>query len=351
MERILIKSGVGPASEVCISRGVLENLDPDLFSPTPLGVRVAIITQPGVAANISRSIQRMFVASGVRAEVRLIPDRDAAKTLRVAEECYLWLNDLALTREDLIVGVGGGAATDLAGFVAATYLRGLNVVQVPTTLLGAVDAAIGGKTGVNVDAKNLVGVFHNPVRVIIDPCVLSELPHELIVEGTAEALKCGLIGDPDLVRLYENEGLGADLEEVVTRGVRVKALAVNEDFKDLGRRAVLNYGHTVGHALEIAASIPHGHAVAVGMVAAGTASQRMVGFGDCKRQRDLIASLELPVRISDVSLDAVKRYIDLDKKRHGGEIRMVLLEKIGQATIATVDVATVDAALAAIGID
>ena len=350
MERILIGAGTKPASEVLIGRGLLSEPGPDLFRSGPGVTRVAIFTQPGVAASIARSIRRSFTGSGLRAEMRVVPDRDAAKTLSVAEECYLWLNELTLTREDLIVGVGGGAVTDVSGFVAATYLRGLDVVHVPTTLLGAVDAAIGGKTGVNVGGKNLVGAFHHPSRVIIDPDVLAGLPRDLIVEGTAEAVKCGLIADLELVRLYEEDGLDADLGEVVARAVRVKAGFVTGDFKEEGDRALLNYGHTIGHAIEIAASLPHGHAVAIGMVAAGAASEHATGFEGARRQHDLIESLGLPVNVSGVAADTTKANMALDKKRHGEDTRMILLEEIGAATVATVDAATVDRALAAIGI-
>jgi 3-dehydroquinate synthase len=299
---------------------------------------------------VARSLRRQLDDAGVRSDVRVVPDRDAAKTLLVAEDCYLWLNELALTRDDLIVGVGGGAATDLAGFVAATYLRGVAVVHVPTTLLGAVDAAIGGKTGVNVGGKNLVGAFHHPRAVLIDPDVLDGLPSELLVEGAAEALKCGLIADPALVALYEAEGIDADLEEVVVRAVRVKADVVGEDFEERGKRAILNYGHTVGHAVEIAASMPHGHAVAVGMVAAGAASQEITGFTAADRQRDLIGRLGLPVSAPQVDTRTVRAYMALDKKRRGDELRMTLLEAIGRATVRAVDDATVRVALAAIGI-
>lgn len=351
MERILIGEGSDPASEIMVGRGLLgTGVGRSIAAEAPNRRRVAILSQPGAAATIGQSIRRSLVDGGLRTEVRVIPDRDAGKTLEVAKSCFLWFNELALTRDDLVVGVGGGAVTDLAGFAAALYLRGIDVVHVPTTLLGAVDAAVGGKTGVNIGGKNLVGAFHHPRRVLIDPDVLDALPRELIVEGSAEAVKCGLIADPALVDLYETAGADADLEEVVVRAVRVKAAVVNEDFREHGRRAILNYGHTVGHAIEIALPMAHGHAVAVGMVAAGAAAERVTGFGGAERQRNLIRSLGLPIEAPGIEPAVVKRYMALDKKRQGDALRMTLLEEIGVATLRCVDDATVDRALAAVGI-
>ncbi len=174
--------------------------------------------------------------AGLAAELRVLPDGEAAKTLAVAEGVYEWLAGLGLTRADTVLGVGGGSLTDLAGFVAATFLRGVEAVYVPTTLVGAVDAAIGGKTGVNLGAKNLVGAFQHPARVVIDADLLDALPLGLRRDGAAEALKAGLIGDPDLVGLYERDGLEADPAEVVRRAVAVKAAVVGRDFREEGER-------------------------------------------------------------------------------------------------------------------
>lgn len=350
MERILIGDEAAPASEALIASGA--HSDSEHLVPARDGrTTVAIITQPGPAARVARHARRVIAAGGFKAEVRVVPDRDAAKTLEVAEGCYLWLNELRLTRDDLIIGVGGGGVTDLAGFVAATYLRGIDVVHVPTTLLAAVDAAIGGKTGINVGGKNLVGVFHHPLRIIIDPDLLEGLPNDILLEGTAEALKTGLVGDLELVRLYEQDGIDAPLDEVITRAVRVKARVVSADFRELGQRAILNYGHTVGHGIELAGAMSHGYAVAVGMVAAGVASERVAGFSEAERQRQLISDLGLPTTApTDLDPNAVRAYMALDKKRDASGLRMTLLEQLGSAKVASVDAATVEAALAAVGI-
>ena len=246
--------------------------------------------------------------------------------------------------------MGGGALTDAAGFVAATYLRGLESIYVPTTLLGAVDASLGGKTAVNLGAKNLVGVFHHPARVVVDADLLDALPVVLKREGAAEAVKAGLIGDPGLLDLFEQDGMEADLEAVVHRALAVKAGVVERDPLERGERIHLNYGHTVGHAVEVVCGLRHGVAVAVGMVAAGRASARLLGFTAEERQRDLIGHLGLPVAVPGAAAGAVQDLVRLDKKRDATGLRMVLLEALGAPRVEHVDSATVEAALEAIGV-
>jgi 3-dehydroquinate synthetase len=282
--------------------------------------------------------------------VRTLPDRDLAKSVAVVEETYLWLNELQFARNDLIVAVGGGALTDVAGFIAATYLRGVPVVYMPTTLLGAIDASIGGKTAINIGGKNLAGVFRHPNRVLIDLEVLAGLPVELLREGAAEAIKAGLIADPVLFELFESHGLDAPLEEVVRRAVTVKADVVREDFREQGRRGILNYGHTIGHAIEMEAGMSHGHAVAIGMVAAGAVSARVAGFGHERRQNDAIAGLGLPTASPTVDAARIRSLVALDKKRDRGGLRMTVISDIGTASVVSVDDATVDAALQVVGI-
>lgn len=312
--------------------------------------RVAVIHQPATVA-VARTVADAVAGAGSRVSMREVPDREGAKTLGVVEELAHWLNTEGLNRHDTIIGVGGGALTDVAGFVGAVYLRGIETIQVPTSLLGAVDAAIGGKTAVNIDGKNLVGAFRLPARVVIDIDTLEQLPEPLLREGAAEALKAGLIGDETLVELYERSGLAASLDAVVDRAVGVKVAVVNEDFDESGRRAILNYGHTVGHAVEIAAGLSHGEAVAVGMVAAGAASERTVGFAEADRQREIIAALGLPVAVPGVDRDRVLELMALDKKRTSTGLNMVLLEAVAVPVVREVDDASVHEALAAVGVD
>src|ERR687890_816811 len=199
-----------------------------------------------------------------------VPDAEAGKTVEVAARCWDALGAAGFTRTDAVVGVGGGAVTDLAGFVAASWLRGVPVVHVPTSLLGMVDAAVGGKTGVNTGAgKNLVGAFHPPAGVLADTDVLAGLPEAEFRAGMAEVVKCGFIADPGILELLEADPTGRrDTEELIERAVRVKADAVGQDLYDEGVREFLNYGHTLAHAIERVEDFGwrHGEAVAVGLV-------------------------------------------------------------------------------------
>ena len=352
MESILI----GNECEILVS----EDLPVPLLPPRSRNPRsrVVVLTQPGVAARVSAAAVSRIAEVAARKDsdpvavhTVEIPDREDAKTLRVVEDVYGELDRHRVDRHDTIVGVGGGAATDLAGFVAATWLRGVEAVYVPTTLLGAVDAAIGGKTGVNRKGKNQVGAFRHPRRVAISIEVLRSLPRSLLVEGMGETLKAGLIADPRLVEVLESDGLDASLTEVVTRAVRVKAEVTAGDFFETGRRAILNYGHTVGHAVETATGMPHGHAVAVGMVAAGAISARKTGFSHAERQRGIIASLGLPVRSPEAPRSVIVDLVGRDKKRRGGSLpKMVLLEDFGNPVVIDVTLDDLEVGLAAVGL-
>lgn len=347
MERFVIDGPGGPDSEIHVGPGVAGTAGA-LPRETEGGLTV-VFSQPTVRA-IADRVARSFGGSSRRVEVVELPDGEAAKDLTVVTGTYRRLNELGMTRSDLVVGVGGGALTDVAGFVAATYLRGVEAWYVPTTLLGAVDAAIGGKTGVNVDGKNLAGAFRHPRHVLVDLEVLGALPRELIRQGAAEAVKAGFVADPTLVGIYEAAGIDAPLEEVVPRAIAVKAAVVSEDFRERGRRAVLNFGHTVGHAVESRTGISHGDAVAIGMAAAARVSTATVGFEDEDRLRAVIAALGLPLTVEGVTRDDVANLLALDKKRGPDSLRMVVLRRIGAASVIDVDDATVGAALGAVGI-
>jgi 3-dehydroquinate synthetase len=340
VERLLI----GERSEIVIDRGLASG---DILPGRADREKVAVFTQPGAA-----HIAELVVAGldSVDVQEMMLPDRDTAKTLAVAETAYEWLAEMGMSRHDTIVGVGGGSVTDVAGFVAATYLRGIESVHVPTTLLGAVDAAIGGKTGVNLGGKNLVGAFHLPTRVVIDLDVLDELPTELKREGMAETLKAGLIGDPGLFSHLELAGLEADLALVVPRAAAVKVAVVGQDFRETGLRETLNYGHTIGHAVEIAGGMSHGHAVAIGMAAAGCIAEDLVGFADADRQLRAIAGLGLPVHTEGLPRQRVLDVLAQDKKRDVSGLRMVLLRSIGEPVVVPVSGETINMGLSSIGI-
>ena len=283
--------------------------------------------------------------AGFRAEAFAMPAGEANKTLATAATVYDWLVSRRAERGDTLVALGGGVVGDLTGFVAATYLRGMPFVQAPTSLLAMVDAAIGGKTGVDhTSGKNLIGAFYQPRLVVEDVSTLKTLPRRALVEGFAEVIKHALILDPQL--LADLESRADDLlhlepafaVETVQRNVAIKAALVAEDERDTGRRAILNYGHTAGHAIEAAAGyrgVLHGEAIAAGMMAAAEIGRRIGVTPDAlvERQRALLERYGLPVRGPKVKLDAVIEAIALDKKVAGGKVRWVLLADAGRAVL------------------
>ena len=273
-----------------------------------------------------------------------VPDAEAAKTVETAAHCWAELGRAGFTRSDVVVGVGGGATTDLAGFVAATWLRGVRLVTVPTSLLGMVDAAVGGKTGINTaEGKNLVGSFHEPAGVVCDLDLLRTLPRDDLVSGLAEVVKVGFTSDPAILELIRSDVAGATdpasgtLRELVERAIRVKAEVVSVDLREsrpggLGRE-VLNYGHTFAHAIEQVEHYTwkHGHAVSVGLVYVA-ALARLAGRLDTSTADDhgrILRDLGLPTAYAanrfDVLLDAMR----VDKKSRGDQLRFVVLDAIG----------------------
>ncbi|MGY1642935.1 3-dehydroquinate synthase [Geodermatophilus sp. SYSU D00703] len=315
--------------------------------------RAAVVHAPPLAALAGAAVETLQTA-GVAAEAVVVPDGEAAKTAEVAARAWEEFGRLGLTRSDAVVGVGGGAVTDLAGFLAATWVRGVRVVHLPTSLLGMVDAAVGGKTGINTGAgKNLVGAFHPPAAVLADTDVLAGLPEAEFRAGLAEVVKCGFIADGRILELLEADPSGRrDTAELIERAVRVKAEAVGEDLFDTGRREFLNYGHTLAHAIERVEDFGwrHGEAVAVGLVfAAELAGQAgLLSRAEVDRHRDLVAAMRLPTRYTGdwARLQSIMR---VDKKARGASLRFVVLDGLGDPKIlADPDQAWLDAAWAAV---
>lgn len=307
-----------------------------------LGARtVGIVHQPGLAAP-ARQLASEAQARGLRVELLPIPDAEAAKQLTVVGKLWDALADAAFTRSDVIVGLGGGAATDVAGFVAATWMRGIKVVQVPTTLLAMVDAAVGGKTGINTAAgKNLVGSFHEPDSVFVDLDRLRTLPMEEIVAGSAEIIKTGFIHDPVIIDRYlaDSEAcldLTGTLPELVERAVMVKAAVAGEDLREAGLRETLNYGHTFGHAVEARENYTwrHGHAVAVGMMfeAYLALGRGLIDADLVDTHRTILESVGLPTCYPAGHFDELYGAMTRDKKNRDGDIRFVALTGVGKTT-------------------
>lgn len=308
---------------------------------------VVLLSQPGSGATAS-VIEAAVIDHGIPLISRALPDGENAKALSVVESVASWMADAGVKRDATVIAVGGGALTDAAGFIASVFMRGIEARYVPTTLLGAIDASIGGKTAVNVGGKNLIGTFAHPSRVVIDVDVLERLPSHLLTEGMAEALKAGCIGDERLLGMLERPD--PDLGEVVERSIAVKAAVVEQDFTEQGVRAHLNFGHTVGHAVEVLAGWSHGRSVAVGMVAACEISARVCGFTDSDRVISAVGGLGLPVRVDGLDHTDVHTMMLVDKKGDSAGLKMVLLEALTRPVVSRVDTATLEFGLDAIGI-
>lgn len=334
---------VGGVTEVLVARGL----------PRPLLQRregrqkAAVLTQPRQRA-IADEVSASMSDDGLDVEIISLPDRDAAKSAAVVMTVYESLARVGLGRSDTIVGVGGGSVTDLSGFVAGTWMRGVESVNVPTTLLGAVDASVGGKTGFNLAGKNLVGVIWHPSRVIVDLTTLEALPVELRRDGLIESFKGGMVADRSLAELIAERGIDAPLEEVVPGAIRIKARIVEEDERDHGSRAFLNFGHTFGHAIEFSSALTHGEAVGLGMIAAAAISEKRHGFAHLDLVRSAVASLGGPVQTEGLDTMRVRELLNMDKKRDARGLRMVLLADIGSPLLEHVDSADVDAGFDAV---
>jgi 3-dehydroquinate synthase len=305
--------------------------------------RVAIIHPEALAAT-GDAIREDLQAQGYEAIALQVPNAEEAKSAEVAAFCWSALGQTGFTRTDVVVGLGGGATTDLAGFVAATWLRGVRWISIPTTLLGMVDAAVGGKTGINIaEGKNMVGAFHPPVGVLADLATLETVPKHDYVSGLAEVIKCGFIADPVILDLVEADPEGAKTPagphtvELIQRAIQVKADVVSGDLKEAGRREILNYGHTLAHAIERNERYKwrHGAAVSVGMVFAAELG-RLAGRLDdatADRHRSVLASVGLPLTYRADAWPKLLDAMKIDKKSRGDLIRFIVLDGLGKTSV------------------
>ncbi|PLS28324.1 3-dehydroquinate synthase [Bifidobacterium anseris] len=338
-------AGIEPY-DVRIGEGALNHL-PDVLGERP--VRVALIHTQSVQRHSDRA-RAILRKAGYQVSDIMIPDAEAGKTVQVADGIWQRLGNEGFTRSDAIVGLGGGACTDLAGFVAATWMRGVRYVNCPTSLLAMVDASTGGKTGVNTpQGKNLVGSFYTPAGVLADLRTLTSLPNDIFIEGLGEVAKSGFIRDPEILTILEDHAdelrafdgetfldspLKPVVAELIERTVRVKAHHVSADLKEAGLREFLNYGHTFGHAIEQLEHFRwrHGNAVAVGMVYAAELSN-LTGHLDrptVEYTYDLLERLGLPTSWNGADFDEVLALMHRDKKARGNTLRFVGLEEIGR---------------------
>ncbi|HEY1973479.1 MAG TPA: 3-dehydroquinate synthase [Pseudonocardia sp.] len=336
-EAVRIRVAAERPYDVTIGR----DLGPDLVLAALPGASKAVVVHQPPLADRAEALRAALGRAGIDAHRAEIPDAENGKTLAVTGFCWEVCGQVGLTRSDAIIGLGGGAATDLAGFVAATWMRGVRVVQIPTTLLAMVDAAVGGKTGINTAAgKNLVGAFHEPAAVLVDLDTLTTLPPEELRPGMAEVVKGGFIADPVILDLIEADPVaaldptGPVLPELIRRKIQVKADVVSADLRESSLREILNYGHTLGHAIERREDYRwrHGDAVSVGLVFAaelGRAADRL-DAATADRHRRVLRLLGLPVRYQPDALPELVEAMKLDKKVKSGALRFVVLDGLAK---------------------
>ena len=336
----VIPSDGGAAYQVVVGVGVLGEL-PGLV---PKDTSTVVVIHAEGLGEIARPACAALTAAGLAVHAEPVPDGEAAKTIQVAAGLWSRLAKHGVTRSDCVVGIGGGAVTDLAGFVAATWLRGVKVILVPTTLLAMADAAVGGKTAIDIpEGKNLVGAFHSPAGVLADLVTLETLPRADYVSGLAEVIKAGFIADPvilDRIR-QDPEGAtvphGAHARDLIERAIRVKAGVVSEDLTEKGLREILNYGHTLGHAIERVEGyrFRHGEAVAIGMVYAAELA-RLAGRLDeqtCATHRVVLAGVGLPTAYAAGVWPSLRAAMGVDKKARGARLRLVVLDGLARPSI------------------
>jgi len=328
----------GAPYDVVIGRGLLDEL---VTATTATEAARAALVHPPTLILTAEAIRDALADSGLDVHLLEVPDAEDAKNLTVLGFCWNVFGQIGIDRRDLVIGLGGGSVTDLAGFAAATWMRGVPLIQVPTTLLGMVDAAVGGKTGINTDAgKNMVGSFYEPRAVIADLATLETLPTHELVAGLAEVVKCGFIADPDILSIIEADpDAAADpsspaLAELVRRSVAVKAKVVAADLRESELREILNYGHTLAHAIEKRERYRwrHGAAVSVGLVFAAELARAAGRLDDETADRHLtvLHTLGLPTTYDPDALGELVRIMGSDKKTRAGTLRFVVLDGLAR---------------------
>jgi 3-dehydroquinate synthase len=329
--------------DIMIDRGLLEKAGA-LSRGVNAGERALIVTDSNVAPFYASRVVASFDAAGYQADVFIFPAGEESKRLTTISEIYARLAKNRLTRGDLLVALGGGVTGDMTGFAAATWLRGIDFVQIPTTLLAQVDSSVGGKTGVDIpDGKNLVGAFWQPVLVLADTDTLDTLPREVLTDGMAEVIKTAAIKDLCLFEMLENRDMdGANREPIISRCIDIKRGVVERDERESGERKLLNFGHTLGHALEKHyryTGLTHGFGVAVGMAAVTAASEKqgLTAVGTASRLAALLKKYQLPISDPAPQSEYLSAVL-LDKKMAGSKIDIVLLREIGNAFVHPMEV-------------
>lgn len=325
---------------ILVGRALLEQVGRSL----PKSVAKVLVIHPTALAVSAGVLRDDLRGQGFEVLLAEVPDSEEAKRVEVAAFCWEVMGKSDFTRTDAVIGFGGGSTTDLAGFVAATWLRGVPLIQVPTTLLGMVDAAIGGKTGINTaEGKNLVGAFYAPTAVICDLDTLLSLPKNELLASFGEIVKYGFIADEQILQYIEadvtaaTDPAGPVLRDIIERSIRIKARVVSEDFKEAGLRETLNYGHTLGHAIEHAERYQwrHGAAISVGMVFVAELAHLAGKLDEATvvRHRKVLESLGLPTKYQAEKWQQLLATMQRDKKSRAGQLRFVVLDRVGKPSI------------------
>src|SRR5213594_4458347 len=338
---MIVEVNLGSRSyRIVVASGELQSVGQRLRD-LRLGARTALVSDAAVMRLYGKSVVASLEAAGFIVTTIEVPEGEGAKTLAIAQHCWNELLAAGLDRTSTVLALGGGAVGDVAGFAAATYMRGVNVVQLPTTVLAQVDASIGGKTAIDHPlGKNMIGAFHQPRLVVVDPAVARTLPDREFRSGLAEIVKHGIVLDADYFAELERDlaplaarDLGV-LERIIGGSCRLKASVVERDEREAELRHVLNYGHTIGHALEAAtgyARLTHGEAVSLGIVAEARLARRLgiAGAETVARQERMLDALGLPVRDASIDVEPVVAAISRDKKAKDGRVPFVLAPRIG----------------------
>lgn len=328
-----IKVKASKSYDVTVCEGILDKIG-ELCGINPC--KIAIISDDKVFPLYGERVKKSFVDAGFSVVCHTFKNGEQSKNITEYAKILEFLAENQLTRSDCIVALGGGVCGDMSGFSAATYLRGIKFIQVPTTFLAAVDSSVGGKTGVNLDAgKNLAGAFHQPSAVFCDIKTFESLEEEIFLDGVAETIKCGMIRDKELFEKMSGN-YREDIEDIIFRCILVKRDVVEADEFDTGERQLLNFGHTVGHAIEKLSDfkISHGHAVAIGMVII-TKATYLAGMCDKSVYDSLLETVKncgLPFETKFAAEDIVKVALG-DKKRTGTTITLIIPEKIGECVL------------------
>lgn len=322
-----------------IGRGLLNEISGALS-----GVKKVLIVAPEPLSTTAEGLKEELSRSGFEAFIATVPAAEDAKRIEVAAFCWGIMGQADFQRNDAVIGLGGGSTTDLSGFVASTWLRGIRSVLIPTTLLGMVDAAVGGKTGINTsEGKNLVGTFYQPHKIFIDLDTLHTLPKNEIVAGMAEVIKYGFIEDPEILTMITldpqvaTDPSSSVFQELIERSVSIKERVTEADFRESGQREFLNYGHTLGHAIEHAERYKwrHGAAISIGMVFAAELAllSGRLSEKEVERHRQIFSLLGLPISYSASKWDQLLGTMKKDKKGRAGMLRFVVLDGIGKPGI------------------